>query len=35
VALVRRPVPEHLKLMAPVADFERLSSSADWWHAMR
>ncbi|MBC9208216.1 NAD(P)H-binding protein [Roseomonas aerophila] len=33
VALARRPLPEHPKLVAPIVDFERLPEDAAWWGA--
>jgi len=33
VAVVRRKLPAHPKLLAPVVDFEQLPEDAAWWHA--
>jgi uncharacterized protein YbjT (DUF2867 family) len=33
VAPVRRPLPEHPKLLAPTIEFEQLPEGADWWRA--
>jgi uncharacterized protein YbjT (DUF2867 family) len=33
VALVRRELPEHTKLLAQTVDFERLPEDAPWWRA--
>jgi uncharacterized protein YbjT (DUF2867 family) len=33
VAPARRRLPDHLKLLAPNVDFERLPEDADWWRA--
>jgi uncharacterized protein YbjT (DUF2867 family) len=33
VALVRRPIPGHPKLVAPLVDFEKLPDGAGWWRA--
>lgn len=33
VAPVRRPLPPHPKLAAPVVDFEHLPADAPWWRA--
>jgi uncharacterized protein YbjT (DUF2867 family) len=33
VAPVRRPLPEHPRLLAPQVDYEQLPEDADWWRA--
>lgn len=33
VALTRRPLPEHPKLLAPVVDYNQLPADAAWWQA--
>jgi uncharacterized protein YbjT (DUF2867 family) len=33
VAPVRRNLPHHPKLLAPIVDFERLPEGAEWWRA--
>ncbi len=33
VALTRRPLPAHPRLLNPVVDFERLPAEAEWWRA--
>jgi uncharacterized protein YbjT (DUF2867 family) len=32
IAPVRRPLPDHPKLFAPVLDFDQLPEQAPWWH---
>lgn len=31
IAPVRRPIPQHPKLDAPIVDFEKLNDGASWW----
>lgn len=33
IALARRPLPSHPKLLAPLADFNNLPPDAEWWGA--
>ena len=34
VAPVRRALPAHPRLLAPLVDFEHLPEDADWWRAV-
>ncbi|MBO1908405.1 NAD-dependent dehydratase [Microvirga sp. 3-52] len=33
VALARRPLPDHPKLLAPAVDFDHLPRAAEWWES--